>query len=143
VKNYDIYLSRLINFAKALGIKMTWKPDIGCDGLYDPISHQVEIDNELDNDEEIATILHELGHAMDEYRVERLDQPRRMKAYTAWYDGKDTKLQRKLVIEEEIIAWKIGRLIAKQLKIPLGKWYDYNQKAGLAVYRAGNKNENY
>jgi len=140
MKKYDLYISRLLAFAKALGISVTWKRLGSYEAYYRPDNNSITIDDELDPESEIASMLHELGHAVDEYRVERLNQEDVSRAYTAWYEGRDTRSQRKKVLAEERAAWRIGRIIAKNLKISLGKWYAKEQKESLAVYRAGRKN---
>lgn len=139
MKKYELYLSRLVNFAKASGISITWKRLDSHEAYYSPGSNSIVIDDELEEEQEIAFLLHELGHAMDEYRVDRLNQDDISDAYTAWYEGRDTKSQKKKVVKEEKTAWRIGRIIAKNLKIPLGKWYTRESKEGLSVYRAGIK----
>jgi len=139
MKNYGLYLKKLLRFALALGITVSRRPLQEHEGWYEPKSHSIVMDDDLDDEDTIAILLHELGHAVDEYRIERLNQPIRMKAYGAVYDDTATKLQTKMVLEDEKVAWKIGRLIAKQLKIPLGKWYKRNERDGMWVYKHWNR----
>ena len=135
LKNYEKYLSKIEFYAKAIGIKIEYAEEPS-EGAYIPARHKVRIDTDLSESSEIATLLHELGHEMDDtltvpvYKLER--------AYEATYKDKPTKAQLKLVLECERKAWYYGKVIAAKLKIKLGKWYDECEKNAIAGYKGIN-----
>lgn len=129
LKNYSLYLSKLTHYATSLGLKITIKPYID-DGAYIPTRNEIVADNTSSQSKRIAVLLHEFGHHLDLYlsshTYDAIDE-----AYSA---KKPSKIQRKLIIECEKIAWSKGRTIAKMLKIPLGKWFDETEKDCLSTY---------
>ena len=131
LKNYDLYLAKLKKYTRASRIKLVTN-DI--ESSYSPTARRIRLDTDLPQSHVIASLLHELGHSMDDLLVPKylksLD-----KAYTAIYKDKQTAAQMTLVIDCEKRAWDYGRKIATILNIRLGKWYDDYQKACLAAYR--------
>lgn len=119
---YHEYIRRLELFSKALGVKVEYAPEDG-EGSFSPATRKIRIDPELSEAEEIATFLHELGHAVDDMLIDDKVYALIDKAYTIVYDKKVSKKQQALVVNCEKRAWQYGRSIAKQLKIRLGKWY--------------------
>lgn len=112
-------------YAKAIGIKVTYK-DTGDDGVYIPNLHLIRIDPNLSDSHEIAALLHELGHSLDDALVGVAGAKRLRainKAYTKIYKAKHTPKQLRIVLQCERRAWKYGRAIAKKLHIRLGAWY--------------------
>jgi hypothetical protein len=134
LKKYDEYLEILKIYAKCIGIKLKIG-DFDDEGMWLPYTNTIKVDKYMSNADEIATILHELGHAIDDafdmsYKLGDIHA-----AYEAVYNTKATKKQKSLVIKCERLAWKNGRAIAKQLKIRLGKWYTEVEKESINSYK--------
>jgi len=136
LKHYKVYVNRLELFSRAIGVKIVIKP-YADEGIWLPWTRVVKVDSELDEAEQVATILHELGHALDDILTPSGRYSDRIyKAYRATYRNKQSKAQLKLVIDAQKIAWKYGRDIAQRLRIRLGKWYDEAEKVSIKSYKA-------
>lgn len=127
------YIQRLERFAKVLGIKVEYAPEDG-EGSYSPAHKKIKIDPDLSPSEEVATFLHELGHAVDDMLIDDKVYALIDEAYTLVYKDKVTPKQQALVMNCERRAWQYGRSIAKQLKIRLGKWYTSVERDCLRRY---------
>ena len=57
-------------------------------------------------------------------------------SYRAFYREEHTRKDAKVVIASEEKAWRLGREVAKRLKIRLGKWYDKAMAECLESYKA-------
>lgn len=135
LKHYKKYMKRLILFASAIGVKVEYG-ESSSDGIWFPAVRKIKLDDDLTQAEEVATLLHELGHSMDDILSAQWKTEQVLgKAYTAMYSKKPTKKQVKLVVECEKRAWDYGRDIARRLNIRLGKWYDTSEHDGLKSYR--------
>lgn len=135
LKNCQEYLRRLMLFAEATGVKVEYG-DIDSEGVWMPASNKIKLDNDLSSSDLIASLLHELGHSVDDMiDTESAYQNRLYKAYNKIYVSKASKKQKYLVIECEQRAWNNAREIAKRLKIRLGKWFDDAEKYCLDCYR--------
>jgi Zn-dependent peptidase ImmA (M78 family) len=134
LKNYDKYLEKIEHYAQACEITIKYGQEDG-DGSYSPARRTVKIDENLSDSAELATLLHELGHVLDDSTRQRFEEPKLSSAYNAVYNKKPTKKQIELVLECEEAAWVYARAIAKKLRIPLGKWFDDEMKDGLDSYR--------
>lgn len=132
--NYDKYMQRLETFAKILGIKIEYGQEDG-EGSFSPSHRKIKLDTDLQPSEEVATLLHELGHAIDDMLVDKTIERSINAAYSIIYDTKGTVKQRDIVMNCEKRAWHYGRKIAKQLKIKLGKWYRNQELDCLRRYR--------
>lgn len=136
LKHYKEYIERLTLFASAIGVKIEYVESASSDGIWFPAARKIKIDDDLTEQEEIATLLHELGHSMDDILSAEWHKEKRLgRAYTAMYSKKPTKKQVKLVVECEQRAWNYGRDIARRLNIRLGKWYSVSEQDGLKSYR--------
>lgn len=136
LKYYKKYLKRLTLFANAIGVNIKIQP-ADDDGIWIPHSKTILVDDDMPQDEEIATILHELGHALDDIVSTNVRNSQIMyNSYRAMYTSKPSKLQRKIVIAAEKKAWKYGRDIAKRLNIRLGKWYTKLEKSCIKDYQS-------
>lgn len=140
LKNYDIYLQRLELYIKASRLKLVYAPEIG-EGAYVPSSRTIRIDPDLSESEEIATILHEIGHSIDDTLVSGTQETRLEAAYRLVYKKKGSETHNTLVYECEERAWKFGRGVAKRLHIPLGNWFNRCEKEGLKAYKEELDNE--
>lgn len=132
--NCEEYFLTLKCYAKALKIKIIYA-HIDCEGIYIPNRRTIKLDPDLDDQELIATLLHELGHSLDDALVTKTTYRHLDKAYPRVYDNKGTKQQLQTVLSCEKRAWICGKAIAKRLKIPLGKWYNRISKRNLRTYR--------
>lgn len=134
LKHYIKYLKALEKFANALNIKVKFKI-IDSDGVYVPSSNTIYIDSEQSESGEIASLLHELGHVIDDIVMPDDVEEKKNKAYTVIYGKKYTKAQKRLVLRCEKAAWKNGRYLAKKLKIKLGSWYDEAEEHCIKSYK--------
>ena len=135
LKNYTLYLSKIERYAKLCNIKITYCQCDG-DGSFSSSRRRIRIDNDLSEAKEVAVLLHELGHALDDSMPTGPKARKTNAAYANMYDKlKVTDIQLSLIIECEQRAWNIGRAIAKKLSIRLGKWYDNHEKECLDNYK--------
>jgi len=134
LKNYDIYIDKLKLYAEACEIEIVYR-DVPGDGIYMPSKRRISIDKDLPESTEIATLTHELGHAMDDTLYDKRSMKILDKAFPAYYNGTATESQKQAVIECERRAWVFARGIAKKLRIPLGKWFTSEEQEALADYK--------
>ncbi len=134
LKHYSRYKQKINFYCKAVGLKLIYRAEPS-EGVYLPSRHQVIIDSDLEETTEIAIILHELGHALDDALSLKRDLNKRDDAYKVIYKTKYTQQQLRRVIKCEVCAWKTGRYIAKILKIKLGLWYTIVQNESLKSYK--------
>ena len=134
LKNAETYRNKLAAYAKSVGIKIKRK-SMDVEGVYVPYTGVIWVDQDLEDVEEIATLLHELGHAWDDALTSMSSSARLQNAYDKIYTPHYTKHQVFLVLECEKRAWKYAKVIAKMLKIPLGKWFTKLHKEYINSYR--------
>lgn len=135
LKHYHAYMERLKAYAEAVGLDIKYGDLDGEDGYFSPHRRYIKIDNDLSESYEIAIILHELGHSLDDTVADMKTESEADTAYSAMYRDKATKKQNKIVIACEKRAWKYGRKLAKQLDIRLGKWFDEAKSECLKAYK--------
>lgn len=123
LKHYDDYLTRIELYARACGIKIKYDSKRE-ECSYEPHRRILRMDPTLSQSAEIASLLHELGHALDDTLLTGRIERRLSLAYVALYAENNTRGQLNLVIECEERAWKYARAVAKKLRIKLGKWFD-------------------
>lgn len=135
LKNHDLYMQRLEAYAAASHVELVWEeePD---GGAWVPARRLIRIDPHLTDSDEVATLCHELGHSEDDSFQRKRVWKKLDRAYSAFQRGRQTPEQYQAVIECEERAWRFGRAIAKRLKIPLGKWFDDEERSALAAYRS-------
>lgn len=134
LKYYKFYRRSLLKYVKAIGWKIM-RGHYETDGMMVPSGKYIQLDKELSQSDEIAAILHELGHTMDDTIMNLGNHQRVEIAYNAIYTKRYTKAQLDLVMATERKAWKYGRVIANMLQIRLGKWYTKYQNQCLRSYR--------
>lgn len=131
----NIYFNRLIDFARSLQINIFYKNNVNI-GYFLPNKKEIIIDPKLTLDQQIFSILHELGHHLDD--VENNYK------YDDIYGKANKKVEKELSLsireynvlnECEIRAWKKGEIIAKLLDIRLNKGYSIFKKSCLSGYR--------
>jgi len=124
LKHYERYISSITNFASALDIEIIYKPyDESAAWL--PSTNKIIMDDNVSQTEEVASLLHELGHAVsDLFDTPDADIKAIEKAYGVIYTNSPVSAKNlSVVLATEQRAWNTGREIAKRLKIRLGKWY--------------------
>lgn len=128
LKNFEDYRDALWAYAKAAGVRIQYERSISS-GVYRPRTNAVFINPDLPESTEVATTLHELGHSQDPDLTEadRVD-------HAALHARCATKEQKTAVVVSELRAWNIARSIAATLNIPLGKWFDAEEKECLEGY---------
>ncbi len=135
LKNYELYLKRLTLFAAAVNVKIVLD-EFQDDGVWVPLSGTIRIDDRMSESDIIATILHELGHSMDDILSKTEDHENAIfSAYKATYKNKQNKKQLQIVLDSEHRGWAYGRDIAKRLRIRLGKWFDDAEAESLQTYK--------
>ncbi len=139
LKNYNKYLKLLLEYAKLCRVEVYENELEDADGDY--YKRVINLDKKLSQSSEIAVLLHELGHFLDEMVNPVLNErPELNRAYEIFNDplfmGEMTYKQRKALIACEKRAWVYGKVIAKKLKIKLGSWYDKEMRAGMSCYKA-------
>lgn len=126
-------MSRLENFTRMLGIKLVRRAQ-DSEGSYSRQSRTIQLDEDNSEVQDVAVLLHELGHAVDEMLIDDKIRKTINEAYALVYRTKVSKNQRNLVMNNEVRAWMYGRSIARQLKIRLGKWYSDQEFMCLRRY---------
>jgi hypothetical protein len=133
------YKKSIINFAKVFRIRILIKENVEGEGEYLEGVNWINVDDDLTDQETIATMLHELGHAMDFLFNPSMTGSQSEKAYEKFYTEKHSKSQRQLVLGAENRAWDNGKVIAQRLKIPLGTWYLREKQISMKNYRSVSK----
>jgi hypothetical protein len=123
LRNFDTYYDKIVVYGKAIGIAIEVKPE-DCEGMYLPSRRVIRIDDELSETATIAILLHEFGHHYDGAGLDANTHMELNDAYEAIAKDKATTRHKAIHIAHERKAWDCGRIIARNLKIPLGKWYE-------------------
>jgi hypothetical protein len=134
LKKYDDYLFRLKTLAKALKITIHWRTEPS-DGVYQASKRRIIIDPDLTDTETLATLLHELGHVIDDSSLDTRTSTIVGESYSVIYTDIYTAEDVDIVSKTEIRAWNYGAAIAKTLMIPMGKWYDGIAKEAIKAYK--------
>lgn len=134
LKHYTEYLDLLLIYAKVNGVSIDFSAK-NEECVWIPSSRKIKIDPDMSEAEEIASLLHELGHVIDDAFEMSKSYNELHEAYLCIYTNKFTKKQKRLVLKAERLAWANGRKIAKLLKIRLGKWYTDVQKISINSYK--------
>ncbi len=132
LKNYLIYKKKLLDFASTFEVSVIYKNFPG-EGKAE--NKKITLDTGLSQSAEIATLLHELGHVLDDLSFTTDEYNKISKAYTRIYDDNCSREHKETVLEREKAAWKYGRNLATQLGIRLGKWFLVEEKVSIASYR--------
>lgn len=135
LKNHSTYFNKILDYAKSVGIDIIFYTKLN-NAYYQPYGKKIYIDPEIKGSDQIAILLHELGHFEDEVftsdkKVELLYQ---RAAYKCDEDIPLSKREFNCLIGCELNAWNHGAIIAKKLKIPTGKWYKKIQDKSIATY---------
>ena len=135
LKHYDVYMEKLHAYAQATGIKVVYNYKDE-ESAYIQSRNQIKLDPQMSQSFEIAVFLHELGHSLDIATLDPHSKAyiRMEKAYAALYSRKFTKKQREEVLATEARAWDYAKIIAKQCKIRLGKWFTNAKDECLESY---------
>lgn len=132
--NYYDYKERLEQYAELCGVTIRYHTPDWSDGWY--YSRIVSLANDLEQKEEIAVLLHELGHFIDHQANPKFYASKRLEgAYVKFNASLPlTRHQKALILVSERRAWKKGMGLAKQLRIPLGKYFYTEMRLGLDSY---------
>jgi hypothetical protein len=130
---YRDYYDKLVLYIAACELTLE-RREVGGDGEYIPNRRVIALDIDLDESSEIAILLHELAHSFDDALANPKTLKKLDKAYSAMFKNEANEKQAALILECEKRAWTYGRAIAKKLRIPLGAWYDKEEKSGLEGY---------
>lgn len=138
LKNYNIYMRKIRRFASMCNVDIEFKSNVDGFGEYSPHQRKVVVDRSLSRCERITTILHELGHFMDDSKnPDRWNNNHHYYGYDKIENSiKEMSMNQKVVVWEcELEAWRNARSLAKMIQIPLGKWFDRDEISSLNSYR--------
>lgn len=139
MKNFKTYLKKILHYAKAIRVKVSFIDNYIDDGVYMSHGRKIVLDGTLEDKELIAILLHELGHELDASLRPPVDK-KIDNAYVKVYKNKATRNQINLVLKTERRAWSYGKVIAKKLGIPLNLWYYETMTSCIKSYKIrGNK----
>ncbi len=128
-------MKRLRILAKANNIKIQFA-DLDTPGMWMPSIRKIKIDREGSRHVKIASLLHELGHSIDDMLLFHFTSESKLfKAYAAVDAAKPTPKQLSMVLDCENRAWDAAVDMARFLKIPLGKWFFKFKRQCIATYR--------
>jgi hypothetical protein len=139
LKNYKPYLRQIKRYAKLCNVEIVFKKEVDGVGEYVPNRRRVALEKGLDQSAIISTLLHELGHFIDDFRnpENNLNNKFHNDGRTAIEREREmTSQQKKKILKIEREAWKNGRALARQLNIPLGSWFYRDEKSSLNSYYA-------
>lgn len=136
LKNHSRYLEKINAYAEAVGVNIEYS-HIDSEGSFSPSRRRININPDLSDSEEIAVLLHEFGHFLDDSILHLKPDHELNIAYGRVYQGDPTAHQSALVLECEKRAWEYGKVVAKKLRIPLGKWYVECRQYCLKEYKSG------
>lgn len=141
LRNRYLYREKLEGYAAYQEIAIEWRDQDEMEdeddmGVWRPQHRRIVMRDNLSDAEEIAILLHELGHTQDDALIPaNTPEYRRIdRAYKAVYKKRATPAAREIVREREAMAWHLARGIAKRLRIPLGKWFDQAETDGMEFY---------
>lgn len=136
LKRYKAYMAALHAFADAVGVKVVVCRE-DSEGAYSAARRTIRIDQDLSEAAEVATLLHELGHLLDDLSRSVAQLNADNGAYNAviYSEGKKSPRRAARVLAMERRAWANGRRLAAHLHIKCGAWYDREEREALAAYR--------
>jgi hypothetical protein len=135
IPRYGVYMSRLRKFAKSVKMKIKIKVSTDEGGAYIPSMRLIVLDSDNSKADMLAALLHELGHFIDHTIIKTRYTSELERAYKKVYTSKSTLRQKQLVLDCEKAAWQVGKNLAKQLDIPLGKWFYKVKRYCIHEYR--------
>lgn len=135
LKNHLTYYNKILDYAKSIGVEVFFYHKLN-NAYYQSYGKKIYIDPDFKEADQIAILLHELGHFEDEIftsdkKVEKLYERAAIKCDE---DIPLSKREFNCLINCELNAWIHGAIIAKKLKIPLGKWYKKIQDKSMVSY---------
>lgn len=127
-------LAKLRLAAAGLGFTLKFK-EVDSDGLYVYLRRAIYVDKDLEPEDALAVVLHEMGHMIDDLSTSIQEDIKINKAYTAIEGARATKYHKRIVMAREKRAWICGENLAKMLRIPLGKWFYRMKTECLKSYK--------
>jgi hypothetical protein len=135
LKHYDRIIQSLEQYAKAIKLKIIRRSE-NSEGTYVPLRKIIYLDKDLDESEEVAVLLHELGHAHDLAMLGHKEFMRTIDpAFDAANAGNATTEDMYIILCCESRAWEYGEALAKTLGIRLGKWFHNYKQECLDAHR--------
>src|SRR5271166_38033 len=131
LKHYIKYVQDIKALAKHMGIKIKFSEaeDFDGEGVYNPNRRTITIGvMDVSQSEVVALLLHEMGHALDDFICPFSFQKKLSRAYIAEYLERSTRKQNKIVVKCEKRAWKYGKALSQCLGIRRGKWFKAKRK---------------
>lgn len=133
LKHYEKYVKTIRSYARGMQIKVILEE--GDNGASSPTRKYIKVGVDQSETGVIATLLHELGHMHDFTLVRRRSVNALMKYHDLLDKGKIRQVQLRRIVKGEERAWAYGKIIAKMLGIPIGKWYDEHARDAIRTYR--------
>lgn len=136
LKNHDSYFNKILDYANSIGVTIYFYKDLDS-AHYESHGKKVYIDPKYKNSDLIAYLLHEIGHFEDDLYT----SSKTVEKLYVLADKKSDKgiplsdKEYNCIIQCEKNAWYHGAIIARKLKIPLGKWYKKIEKESLLTYQ--------
>jgi hypothetical protein len=133
---YETYLKSIRLYCRAIQLKLEFSAADG-DGAYVPSRRIIRVDPELSEASTIAVLLHELGHVLDDTTIKKAKFREVERAYTRLHKAPHrlSPVHSKTIIRTERRAWEYGRVVAKILGIPIGRWYDKTMAGCIKAYK--------
>ena len=134
LRNYNIYYNKILDYCKVIDVTVYFKKELN-NAMFITKGRKIYIDPNFNESEIIACLLHELGHFIDD----TLNNKQFDKLYEKAYKKMDkdralTKKEFNCILMCEANAWTHGEVIAKKLKIPVGRWYYKTMQNYLVSY---------
>lgn len=134
LKHYNTYYNKILDYCKIINVDVYFQTGLN-NAMFITKGRKIYIDPEFTESDKIAVLLHELGHF--------LDDTINNKKFDKLYERASKKMDKNIslnfnefncIMTCELNAWKLGIVIAKKLKIPLGLWYKKTSEKYLASY---------
>lgn len=146
MKNFNLYFNKLLEFSKVCNVSVFLENGVSLKetdssielGEFDPRRRTISLNSGISERAQIATFLHELGHFYDHIKDPKFSNSKKLiRAYSCYISEIPVSAEdKRRIIECERRAWNYGRVIAKILKIPTGRWYEKERKEGMSFYRS-------
>lgn len=136
LKNKALYISKLKHAAKSLRVKVQFRDYPEHLGRWNPNKRCITVHYAQSDSALISTVLHELGHAIDDMFVEhtRREHDAINTAYKMLNNNRASSKHKRLIVACETRAWKIAASLAKALGIKIGPWFYKDAKQALKTY---------
>lgn len=136
LKNKALYINKIKQAAKSLRVKVQFSDYPEHLGKWNPNKRCITVHYGQSDSALISTLLHELGHAIDDLFIEhtRREYNAIDTAYKMLHNNRASSKHKKIIRNCEDRAWKLGEALAKALGIKLGPWFYEDAKQALKTY---------